>query len=151
MTSHPSSIDQFASWSHDGHEMDVTNRSHSADTSFFVDNGEWNLLGMPSRRNVVFYPCCPEPFPDVTFYLVIQRQYLYYFFNLVMPCVLITAISLLVFCLPPESGEKISLGITVLLSLCVFLLMVSERMPATSETIPLIGEQLDSSISYVVF
>ena len=31
-------------------------------------------------------------------------------------------------------------GITVLLSLCVFLLMVSEQMPATSETIPLIGE-----------
>ena len=26
--------------------MDVTNRSDKADTSFFVDNGEWNLLGV---------------------------------------------------------------------------------------------------------
>ena len=119
--------------------MDVTNKSTSGDTSVFVDNGEWNLMGIPVRRNVVYYPCCEAPYPDVTFYLVIQRQFLYYFFNLVMPCALISGIALLVFCLPPESGEKISLGITVLLSLCVFLLMVSERMPATSETIPLIG------------
>ena len=59
-----------------------------------------------------------------------------------MPCALITAVALLVFCLPPETGEKISLGITVLLSLCVFLLMMSERMPATSETIPLIGTNI---------
>lgn len=72
-------------------------------------------------------------------FLLLQRQELYYFFNLIMPCALITGISLLVFCLPPETGEKISLEITVLLSLCVFLLMMSERMPATSETIPLIG------------
>ena len=56
-----------------------------------------------------------------------------------MPCCIITMVALLVFYLPPESGEKISLGITVLLSLCVFLLMVSESMPATSDTVPLIG------------
>ena len=56
-----------------------------------------------------------------------------------MPCLLITGIGMLVFLMPPESGEKMSMGITVLLSLCVFLLMVADRMPATSETIPLIG------------
>ena len=94
------------------------------------------------------YPCCDDPFPELTYYLVLQREHLYYQFNLILPCILITAIALLVFCLPPESGEKMSLGITVLLSLTVFLLMVADRMPATSETIPLIGEFKQETINY---
>ena len=57
-----------------------------------------------------------------------------------MPCLLITSVGLLVFLLPPATGEKMSLGITVLLSLCVFLMMVADRMPATSESVPLIGK-----------
>ena len=47
---------------------------------------------------------------------------------------------MLVFYLPPDSGEKVSLGVTVLLALTVFLLIVAETMPPQSETIPLIGE-----------
>ena len=54
-----------------------------ADTSVLVDNGEWNILEIPVRRKVKIYPCCIEPFPEVTFYFVMQRQYLYYMFNLV--------------------------------------------------------------------
>lgn len=35
-------------------------------------------------------------------------------------------------------GEKISLGITVLLAFSVFMLLIAENIPATSETVPLI-------------
>lgn len=48
-------------------------------------------------------------------------------------------VALLTFFLPPESGEKISLGITVLLSLTVFLLLVAETMPPTS-AVPVVGK-----------
>ena len=44
------------------------------------------------------------------------------------------------FLLPPESGEKVNLGVTVLLSICVFLLMVSEKIPETSDNIPVLSE-----------
>ena len=111
-----------------------------ADTSHYADNGEWRLISVPGRRYEEKYLCCEELFPNVSYFVIFRRQYLYYFINLIMPCSLITIISILVFYLPPESGEKMSLGVTVLLSLCVFLLMVSERMPATSETVPLIGQ-----------
>ncbi len=72
------------------------------------------------------------------------RKPLYYLFNLVLPCVFITATTILVFYLPPDSGEKVSLGVTVLLALTVFLLMVAETMPPQSESVPLIGEALCS-------
>lgn len=56
------------------------------------------------------YDCCEETYPDVTFTVVMQRRTLYYGINLLLPCVLISTLALLVFVLPADSGEKISLG-----------------------------------------
>ena len=61
-------------------------------------------------------------------------------FNLVLPAVFITATTIMVFYLPAASGEKVSLGVTVLLALTVFLLMVAESMPPQSDSIPLMGK-----------
>lgn len=94
---------------------------------------------MPGQRNEIYYNCCPEPYIDITFAILIRRKTLYYFFNLIVPCVLIASMALLGFTLPPDSGEKLSLGVTILLSLTVFLNMVAETMPATSDAVPLLG------------
>lgn len=51
-----------------------------------------------------------EPYIDITFAILIRRKTLYYFFNLIVPCVLIASMALLGFTLPPDSGEKLSLG-----------------------------------------
>jgi len=70
----------------------------------------FSILGVPGKRNVNFYACCPEPYVDITFVIHIQRRTLYYFFNLIVPCVLIASMAVLGFTLPPDSGEKLSLG-----------------------------------------
>lgn len=67
-------------------------------------------LGMPGKKNTITYACCPEPYVDVTFTIQIRRRTLYYFFNLIVPCVLISSMALLGFTLPPDSGEKLTLG-----------------------------------------
>ena len=68
------------------------------------------LLGVPAKRNELYYECCKEPYPDVTFTVTMRRRTLYYGLNLLIPCVLISGLALLVFLLPADSGEKISLG-----------------------------------------
>ena len=70
--------------------------------------------------------------------MLLQRRSSFYIFNLLLPCFLISFLAPLGFYLPADSGEKVSLGVTVLLALTVFQLMVAESMPP-SESVPLIG------------
>ncbi|XP_013406819.1 neuronal acetylcholine receptor subunit alpha-7 [Lingula anatina] len=131
---------KFGSWTHDGTQINLLLEKPEGDTSSFIPNGEWNLIGVPGKRNVLLYDCCPDnPYIDVTYTIHIRRRTLYYGFNLILPCVLLSAMSLFIFLLPPDAGEKISLGVTMLLSLFVFLLLVAETMPPTSDAVPLIG------------
>lgn len=101
---------KFGSWTYDGFQLDLVLKSDGGDLSNFITNGEWYLLGMPGKKNTVTYQCCPEPYVDITFIVQIRRRTLYYFFNLIVPCVLISSMALLGFTLPPDSGEKLTLG-----------------------------------------
>jgi len=65
---------------------------------------------VPGDRHELFYDCCAEPYPDVTFVVTLRRRTLFYALNLLMPCVLLSSMTLVCFLLPANSGEKISLG-----------------------------------------
>jgi len=101
---------KFGSWTYNGFKLDFQLASEEGDMSTFIPNGEWALLGVPATRNEVIYDCCPEPYLDITFIIKIRRRTLYYFFNLIVPCLLIASMAVLGFTLPPDSGEKLSLG-----------------------------------------
>lgn len=66
------------------------------------------------RRNEKFYTCCDEPYLDITFNITMRRKTLFYTVNLIIPCMGISFLTVLVFYLPSDSGEKASaLGITI--------------------------------------
>jgi nicotinic acetylcholine receptor len=101
---------------------------------------EWDVLQAHAVRNEKYYPCCAEPYPDIIFYLLLRRKSLFYTVNVIIPCVGISFLSVLVFYLPSDSGEKVSLSISILLSLTVFFLLLAEIIPPTSMSVPLLGE-----------
>ena len=111
-----------------------------ADLSNYIKNGEWDIIDVKTKRHEDFYPCCAEPYPSIIFTVRVRRRMLYYVSNLIVPCAVIAALAFLSFYLPVDSGERISLVITVLLAMTVYMLMVSNSMPPTSEVIPLIGK-----------
>ncbi|KAK4467918.1 hypothetical protein MN116_008465 [Schistosoma mekongi] len=133
---------KFGSWTYDGWQVNIIKRHDEVDTSNYIENGEWDLLKIVVERHEIFYPCCEEPYPDLRFTIYMRRRTLYYLFNIIFPCLWLTVLSLVSFWLPPDSGEKITLGITVLLAFSVFMLLIAENMPATSEFVPLIGVYL---------
>ena len=53
------------------------------------------------------------------------------------------------FILPVESGEKVSLEITVLLSLAVFMLVVTDTMPPSSNNFPILGKSGSGTLVHV--
>lgn len=53
---------------------------------------------------------------------------------------MLSILTLMQFWLPCECGEKVTLGLTVLLAYSVFSFNIGENMPETSDVIPLIGE-----------
>ncbi|KAG7458711.1 hypothetical protein MATL_G00223590 [Megalops atlanticus] len=129
----------FGSWTYNGNQVDIAMGMDSGDLSDFVENVEWECHGMPAAKNVIMYGCCSDPYPDITYTLLLKRRSSFYVFNLLLPCLMISFLAPLGFYLPADSGEKVSLGVTVLLALTVFQLMVAESMPP-SESVPIIGK-----------
>lgn len=108
----------------------------------FYQSHEWDIMAVPAKRNVVKSTNTDEFYPDLTFNITLRRKTLFYTCNLIIPCVLLSFLTVLTFYLPSESGEKISLCISILLSLTVFVLLLNDLIPATSLVVPLIGKYL---------
>ncbi|XP_074603788.1 neuronal acetylcholine receptor subunit alpha-7-like isoform X2 [Brevipalpus obovatus] len=130
---------KFGSWTYTLDALDLQLTSDEGDLSEFTPNGEWILLGMPLQRNTTKYDCCPKTYVDLKLFIMIRRRTLYYGFNLIVPCMIISSMVLLGFTTPPDCGEKLTLGVTILLSMSVFMLQLTDILPPTSESVSIIG------------
>uniref|UniRef100_A0A3Q3L278 Cholinergic receptor, nicotinic, beta 4 (neuronal) n=1 Tax=Mastacembelus armatus TaxID=205130 RepID=A0A3Q3L278_9TELE len=139
---------KFRSWTYDHTEIDLILKSEVASMDDFTPSGEWDILALPGRRTV--NPLDPT-YVDLTYDFIIKRKPLFYTINLIIPCVLITSLAILVFYLPSDCGEKMTLCISVLLALTVFLLLISKIVPPTSLDVPLIGKYLMFTMVLVTF
>ena len=108
-------------------------------TEQYAQSSEWDLQEVHKTRNVVLYTCCPEPYVDITFNIILLRKPLYFVFNVIAPCLVLVTTVLFGFFLPPESGERISLTITILLAVAVFLQLISDALPRNSNSIPMLA------------
>ncbi|XP_072111288.1 acetylcholine receptor subunit delta isoform X1 [Mobula birostris] len=120
------------------------------DPEAFTENGEWEIIHKAAKKNIHtdFLPNTTK-YQDVTFYLIIRRKPLFYVINIITPCILISFLASLAFYLPADSGEKMTLSISVLIAQSVFLLLISQRLPETALAVPLIGKYLMFIMSLV--
>uniref|UniRef100_A0A672Z2F7 Cholinergic receptor nicotinic alpha 2 subunit n=1 Tax=Sphaeramia orbicularis TaxID=375764 RepID=A0A672Z2F7_9TELE len=140
---------KFGSWTYDRAKIDLEPFENTVDLKDYWESGEWAIVNAVGTYNTKKYNCCHEIYPDITYYFIIRRLPLFYTINLIIPCLLISCLTVLVFYLPSDCGEKITLCISVLLSLTVFLLLITEIIPSTSLVIPLIGEYLLFTMIFV--
>ncbi|XP_068211486.1 acetylcholine receptor subunit beta-like 1 [Palaemon carinicauda] len=134
---------KFGSWTFNGDQVSLAlyNNKDFVDLSDYWKSGTWDIVEVPAFLNEYSDNDGPTE-TDITFYITIRRKTLFYTVNLILPTVLISFLCILVFYLPAEAGEKVTLGISILLSLVVFLLLVSKILPPTSLVLPLIAKYL---------
>jgi hypothetical protein len=68
-----------------------------------------------------------------------KRRPAFYVVNIVLPVMFLMALNSCVFVLPPESGERVSYSITVLLAIAVFMTLTGDNLPKTSEPMSLLS------------
>jgi len=122
--------------------LDWYEGKQKVDLSDYVHSGTWDVVERPGKLENKRDPGEQHNRSQITYTLKIRRKTLFYTVNLIIPCVLISLLSVSVFYLPADAGEKMTMCISILLALVVFLLLVSKILPPTSVSIPLIAKYL---------
>uniref|UniRef100_A0A183BKR8 Neur_chan_LBD domain-containing protein n=1 Tax=Globodera pallida TaxID=36090 RepID=A0A183BKR8_GLOPA len=134
-------------------QMEVINERGELELLTVVEEGidlddyypsvEWDIMStQATKRNKHFFASKNGIYEEMDFDLALRRKPLFYTVNLVFPCVGISFLTVLVFYLPSESGEKVSLSINILVALTMFFLLLIEIIPANSTTLPFVGKYL---------
>ncbi|XP_078383130.1 neuronal acetylcholine receptor subunit alpha-2-like isoform X2 [Oculina patagonica] len=137
---------KFVSWTYSKSAM-LLEPEETEILQNYTESGEWYLervyalrsSSKPTHTNT-------ESKSAVTYVIHIRRKVFYYFVYLITPCMVTSFMTLILFTLPPESGERMVVGVTILLSLTVFYLLASTHIPETSEVVPLIGRYYSLTI-----
>jgi nicotinic acetylcholine receptor alpha-7 len=126
----------------------VTGTSDSADLMpiGLIPNGEYDVVSLTINKTVnkdTWISDDVQTFDLVIFTVGLERRSSFYLFNNIIPTVMLMVLGSLVFWVPCDSGEKITLGISALLTLFVFLQSVSDMLPPTASAArPLLSEQI---------
>ncbi|XP_006181801.1 5-hydroxytryptamine receptor 3A isoform X1 [Camelus ferus] len=135
----------FTSWLHTIQDINISllrlPETVKSDRSVFMNQGEWELLGVLTQFQE-FSIESSHHYAEMKFYVVIRRRPLFYAVSLLLPSIFLMVMDIVGFYLPPDSGERVSFKITLLLGYSVFLIIVSDTLPATAIGTPLIGKTL---------
>ena len=111
------------------------------DHVFLAENGEWEVVSLKlgTDPRILEYEGSIITYPIFVVTLELQRKPSFYVMILLVPSILVSLISVIGFLLPSESGEKVSLQLTALLSYSLVFLVIVDIIPPVGGNFPLIG------------
>ncbi|CAD5111718.1 DgyrCDS1008 [Dimorphilus gyrociliatus] len=125
-------------WTRTCSEVELFANHSKVNLENYNENSEWNLedtdVVKTRRSGFDEYDYC-----SLKVTLKIKRKPLYFVIIVVLPCILLSFISIISFLIPSEGGERISMCMTVMLSFTVFLLVLNDILPRNSDEAPIIA------------
>jgi hypothetical protein len=101
--------------------------------------GEWKLIH--SYTQITEEPVSNFGQADyslVRFTLILKRNHSYYVTKIILPFTLVSFVTLFTFLLPPHTCEKLTLNVTILLSLVIYLQLLSAYIPKSDDETPIL-------------
>lgn len=129
----------FGSWSYDITAVDIRPFTHASGQHMYAGK-EWEIVRQDKSRFQWNYT--EEVYPVVLYSLTLERTSSFYQYLYILPTVVLAFILLMVYFVPPGSGERITLIVGILLSCTLLLLMLEEHMPTEIGTVPVIASYL---------
>ncbi|XP_071084265.1 acetylcholine receptor subunit delta-like [Haliotis cracherodii] len=100
-----------------------------------IQNGEWNYLQM----NCYHVSIQGTGVKSAVFTITLERKSTYYIINIIFPMALMSILNPCVFLIPARSGEKLGFLMAVFVSHAVFLNLIQQTMPPTSDSLSLLA------------
>ncbi|KAA3678551.1 uncharacterized protein DEA37_0011578 [Paragonimus westermani] len=132
---------KFGPWSYDGFRVNISffaGKKNLILTSF-LENPEWDILNTSAVFTEISYPCCPERYPDISFHIWMKRQSAFYTYILIIPSILLSSLTSVIFWLPPEIPAKMVLAMNVFVAFLLLHLLLEDTTPASASSFPLLG------------
>ncbi|KAK2163528.1 hypothetical protein LSH36_78g04013 [Paralvinella palmiformis] len=90
-----------------------------------INNNNILFMVVLYGRAEFYFKCCPnEKFANVQFSIFLRRRYTFYVMNVILPSLMTSVLLLSIFFCTP--GQKVQIGVVVLLSFRIFLLNVTD-------------------------
>lgn len=132
---------KFGSWVYNKQYLNLSIYSESIDFDNYQQHDGWEIISNRTEYTEKKYSCCLDLYPDIKFYFTLKRKAGFYNINIIVPTFATAFLMLVSLFIPWNSGERISFAVTVMLSIIVFLLILSDNLPKT-DTIPLLSRML---------
>ncbi|CAF0949562.1 unnamed protein product [Adineta steineri] len=125
----------YRSWTYDLSKLELVFKDNleGIDMTAYVNSNEWRVMPLDAKKSVN-----NDTFSLLTFTMIIQRKGGLYGYILILPCLLLSAATMVVFWIPPESPAKMILTISIFSGLFLLLLLLAESIPGGGGT-PQIG------------
>ncbi|XP_034003858.1 5-hydroxytryptamine receptor 3A-like [Trematomus bernacchii] len=105
--------------------------------SWMTTMGEWELLDITSHHSEG--DIGGNYIDELVFHVRVRRRATLYVVNLLIPSCFLITVDLFSFLLPPQTVDRSSFKMTLILGYTVFLLIMNDLLPITGNTIPLIN------------
>ncbi|XP_060589509.1 acetylcholine receptor subunit alpha-like [Ruditapes philippinarum] len=129
-------ITSFNSMGYEESEVLLIPGQSEFDLSIYQENSLWAIA--KTKVNVQTVGASSQ----IDLVVSLKRKPSFVVINVILPILFLSLLNTLVFILVPESGERVSYCVTVLLAVAVFMTIVSDMLPRSSEPVPLISYKL---------
>ncbi|XP_064626377.1 acetylcholine receptor subunit alpha-1-B-like [Lineus longissimus] len=136
----------FASWTYTTDALQIHAIQDTIQVSKVAGGSQWKIIATSMFVHIGKFQPDEKDFSFLYAELVSERLAIFYVIHIILPTTVISLLSLSAFLLPCESGEKVSLGITILLAFSVFQLVLADQLPTNTSSVPILVVYLTTLI-----